>query len=48
MSKLTKEDVNRIKAGHAKNHAGEIQKGTFPAKAESIVAKRESNKGGKQ
>ncbi len=48
MSKLTKADVNRIKSGHAKQHEGEIQKGSFPAKAESIVTKRESTKGGKK
>lgn len=48
MGKLTKSDVNRIKRGHAKQHGGEIQKGSFPAKAESIVAKREPSKGGKK
>lgn len=48
MSKLTKADVNRIKSGHAKTHDGKIQKGSFPAKAEKIVTKRELNKGGKK
>ena len=46
MSKLTKADVNRIKSGQAKSHDGKIDKGSFPAKAESIVAKRGPNKGG--
>lgn len=48
MDKLTKSDVNRIKSGHAKKHGGEIQKRSFPAKAESIVAKREPSEGGKK
>ena len=48
MSKLTKADVNRIKSGHAKTHEGKIDKGTFPAKAESIAAKREPSKGEKK
>ena len=47
MSKLTKTDVNRIKSGHAKPRGGKIKKGSFPAKAESIVAKRTQTKGGK-
>jgi len=48
MSKLTKADVNRIKRGHAETHGGKIEKGSFPAKAESILAKREPSKGGKK
>lgn len=48
MSKLTKTDVNRIKSGHAKTHGGKIEKGSFPAKADSIVAKREPSKGGEK
>jgi len=48
MTKLTKADVDRIKSGHAKAHEGKISKGSFQAKAESIVAKRESSKGGEK
>jgi hypothetical protein len=48
MSKLTKTDVNRIKSGYAKPRGGKIPKGSFPARAESIVAKRTLAKGGKK
>ncbi|WP_020677324.1 hypothetical protein [Geopsychrobacter electrodiphilus] len=44
MSKLTVEDVKRIKGGKAKTQGGQIRKGDFAATAESIVAKRDQQK----
>lgn len=48
MSKLAKADVNRIKSGHAIKRGGKIEKGSFPAKADSIVGKREPSEGDKK
>jgi hypothetical protein len=48
MGKMKQSDVNRIKSGHAKSGDGQIKKGSFPAKAESIVTKREETKGEKK
>ena len=41
---MTMEDVDRIKSATAKKNKGIITKNSFVAKAESIVAKRISNK----
>ncbi len=46
MKKLKPSDVQRIKSGHAKGGDGTVSKGSFPAKAESVVAKRDKQKGG--
>jgi len=48
MNQLTEQDVKRIKSGQAKENGGQIKKGSWAAKAESIVAKREQQKRGKR
>ena len=38
---MEKEAASRIQSSYAKEHGGEVHKGTWPAKAQSIADKRE-------
>ena len=40
---FTKEDVARIQRAAAKKHGGNIPKGSFAAKVQSIYAKQQAN-----
>ena len=41
---MTNEDAARIQSSYAKQHGGEVDKGSFPARAQAAAAKHE-NKG---
>ena len=39
---MTKEDAARIQSSYAKQHGGEVDKGSFPACAQATAAKHEN------
>jgi len=39
---MTKEDAARIQSAEAKQHGGEVEKGSFPARAQAAADKREN------
>ena len=39
---MTKEDAARIQSSNAKQHGGEVHKGSFPARAQAAAAKHEN------
>ena len=39
---MTKEDAARIQSSYAKQHGGEVDKGSFPARAQAAAAKHEN------
>ena len=41
---MDKEAAARIQAAKAKQHGGEVEKGSFPARAQSTADKRENQK----
>jgi len=47
---MTKEDAARIQTAYAKQHGGEVDKGSFPARAQAAAARNEnkSKEGGSE
>ena len=39
---MTKEDASRIQSSYAKQHGGEVDKGSFPARAQAAADKHEN------